>query len=118
LADIKRFLTENRSKQDIRDLFHPEYFGKYGELLKVVNPNEEVTQSCMVFLNHSTPYYFLGCRSGAIYGLPVFNDLRKNRTAIMIDNSVEANSEVKFITTRKNCMFVAYRSGLFRMYSL
>ena len=73
----------------------------------------------MVFLNHSTPYYFLGCRSGKIYGLPVFHDLRKSRTVLMTEASPEASgSEVKFVTTKKNSMYVAYQDGLFRMYSL
>lgn len=118
LSDIKQFLKDNEGRQDVRELFHPEYLRRY-DILRVMDPSEEITRSCMVFLNHSTPYFFLGCRSGRLYGLPVFHDLRKCRTVLMTEFDSDGNgSEVKFLTTRKNTMFVSYRSGLFRVYSL
>jgi len=85
LAGINQFLAETVDRKDVRDLFHSSFLLKYPDLLRTVDQNEEITQSCMVFLNHSTPYYFLGCRSGRIYGLPVFYDVRKSRTVLMID---------------------------------
>jgi hypothetical protein len=91
LEEVKQYLTQ-LSKLDINDLFHSEYLAKFPEMSKLVNPEEEITQSCMVFLNHSTPYFFIGCRSGRLYALPLFYDIRKTKGVIMIDNSLDPTS--------------------------
>ena len=71
----------------------------------------------MVFLNHSTPYMFVGYKSGRLVGLPAFYDSSKPKAAILCDEDAP-RLEVRFINFRKNSLIVSYRTGLFRVYSL
>lgn len=73
----------------------------------------------MVFLNHCTPYLFLGCRSGRLYAVPVFYDNRKPKAVILLDEHAElGESEIRYLNTKKNSLIVSYRNGCFRIFSL